>query len=67
MRCHDLFIITDVLNFASTYTRFGMQVPVAPDEHYMDLQRVILAVAGKARRISVIMPYLYEGRQYRRA
>ena len=66
VRGHDLFIITDVLNFASTYTRFGMQVPMAPDEHYMDLQRIILAVAGKARRISVIMPYLYEGRQYRR-
>jgi ribose-phosphate pyrophosphokinase len=66
VRGHDLFIITDVLNYASTYTRYSQTVSMGPDEHYQDLLRIILAVAGKARRINVILPYLYESRQYRR-
>lgn len=66
VRGHDLFIITDVLNYAGTYTRYNETVSMGPDEHYQDLLRLILAVAGKARRINVILPYLYEGRQYRR-
>ena len=67
VRGHDLFIITDVLNYASTYTRYAETVSMGPDEHYQDLLRIILAVAGKARRINVILPYLYESRQYRRS
>ena len=45
---------------------YGMNVPMSPDDHYQDLKRVIAAVSGKARRINVIMPMLYEGRQHRR-
>ena len=45
---------------------FGIKKPMTPDEHYQDLKRVILAASGKARRINVIMPYLYEGRQHKR-
>lgn len=67
VRGHDLFIITDVLNYSSTYERFGSTVSMSPDDHYQDLIRIILAVSGYARRINVILPYLYEGRRYRRA
>lgn len=63
VRGHDLFIITDVLNYASTYVRYGQQVSMSPDDHFQDLIRIILAVSGRARRISLIMPYLYEGQQ----
>ncbi|MBP8990256.1 MAG: ribose-phosphate pyrophosphokinase [Clostridia bacterium] len=66
VRGHDLFVITDVLNYASTYERFSKMVSMGPDEHYQDLVRILLAVSGKARRINVIMPYLYEGRQCQR-
>lgn len=66
VRGHDLFIITDVLNHDSYYTRYGQSVSMSPDDQYQDLVRIILAVSGKARRINVIMPYLYESRQYHR-
>ncbi len=66
VRGHDLFVITDVLNYSSTYERFGETVTMSPDDHFQDLVRIILAVSGKARRINVFLPYLYEGRQYRR-
>ena len=67
MRGHDLYIITDCFNYGVTYKMQGMTVPMSPDDHFADLKRVIAAVGGKARRISVIMPMLYEGRQHRRA
>jgi ribose-phosphate pyrophosphokinase len=67
VRGHDLFIITDVLNFDSYYSRNGQLASMGPDEHFQDLVRIILATSGQARRINLIMPYLYEGRQYRRA
>lgn len=67
VRGHDLFIITDILNYDVTYERFGQDVSTSPDDHYQNLLRVILASSGQARRINVIMPYLYESRQYRRA
>ncbi len=67
VRGHDIFIITDVLNYAASYTRYNQHASMGPDEHFQDLIRLILAVAGKARRINVILPYLYEGRQYVRA
>lgn len=66
VRGHDLFIITDVLNYDSTYIRYGETVTMSPDDQYQDLVRIILAVSGNARRVNLIMPYLYEGRQYKR-
>ena len=66
VRGHDLFIISDVTNFSCTYKMFGQVNHMSPDDHYQDLKRVILACSGKARRINVIMPFLYEGRQHKR-
>ena len=66
VRGHDLFIITDVLNYGHRYERFEQDVSVSPDEHFEDLCRIISAVHGVAKRINVIMPYLYEGRVSRR-
>ncbi|MEG0664636.1 MAG: ribose-phosphate pyrophosphokinase, partial [Clostridia bacterium] len=66
VRGHDLFIFCDVGNYSITYDMYGMEVPMSPDDHYQDLKRMISAVAGKARRISVVMPMLYESRQHRR-
>jgi ribose-phosphate pyrophosphokinase len=63
IRGHDLFIIC---NYGVTYEMYGMQVPMSPDDHYADLKRIIAATNGKARRITVIMPMLYEGRQHKR-
>lgn len=66
MRGHDLYIITDMFNHSVEYKMYGKSVPMSPDDHYQDLKRIIAAVGGKARRISVIMPMLYEGRQHKR-
>jgi ribose-phosphate pyrophosphokinase len=66
VRGHDIFIITDVVNFSCTYKMFGFSNHMSPDDHYQDLKRVILANGGRSRRINVIMPYLYEGRQHKR-
>ena len=66
MRGKDLYILSDVFNYGVTYKMRGMTVPMSPDDHYADLKRVISAVGGKARRITVIMPMLYEGRQHKR-
>lgn len=63
----DLFIIVDVCNHSLTYTINGYTNHKSPDDNYQDLKRMIAASAGKARRINVIMPFLYEGRQHRRA
>ncbi len=67
MRGKDVYIICDVFNYGVTYKMYGQMVPMSPDEHYADLKRIIAAIGGKARRITVIMPMLYEGRQHRRA
>ena len=67
MRGKDLYIICDIFNYGVTYKMYGQQVPMSPDDHYADLKRVIAAVGGKARRITVIMPMLYEGRQHKRS
>ncbi len=67
MRGHDVYIICDVFNHGVTYTMYGKEVPMSPDEHYADLKRIIGAISGKARRINVIMPMLYEGRQHKRS
>ena len=67
MRGHDVYIISDCFNYGETYTMYGQKVPMSPDDHFADLKRVIGAIGGKARRISVIMPMLYEGRQHKRS
>ena len=67
MRGHDVYIISDCFNHGVTYKMFGQEVPMSPDDHFADLKRVIAAMGGKARRITVIMPMLYEGRQHKRS
>ena len=62
----DLYLLVDVCNYSLTYSLCGHENRMSPDDHYQDLKRVIAAVGGKARRITVIMPYLYESRQHKR-
>ncbi len=62
----DAYIICDCFNYSVEYKMYGRSVPMSPDDHFQDLKRVIAALGGKARRITVIMPMLYEGRQHRR-
>lgn len=66
MRGHDVYLFCDAFNYGVTYEMYGRQVPMSPDDHFANLKRTIAALAGKARRISVIMPMLYEGRQHKR-
>ncbi len=67
LRGNDVYIICDVFNHGVKYKMYGETVPMSPDDHFQDLKRVIGAIGGKARRISVIMPMLYEGRQHKRS
>ena len=67
VRGDDLYIMVDVCNYSLTYSLFGMTNHMSPDDHFQDLKRVIAAAAGKARRINVIMPFLYESRQHKRS
>ena len=67
VRGFDLYIITDVFNYSSTYNMYGMEVPMSPYDPYADLKRVITAISGKAKRITILMPMLYEGRQHKRS
>ncbi|MDD3277863.1 MAG: ribose-phosphate pyrophosphokinase [Lachnospiraceae bacterium] len=62
----DLFILVDVCNWSITYKLCGHENHMSPDDHYQDLKRIIAAATGKAHRINVIMPFLYEGRQHKR-
>jgi ribose-phosphate pyrophosphokinase len=66
VRGMDLYILVDVVNYNETYKMFGFDNHMSPDDHFANLKRVIAAVAGKARRITVIMPYLYESLQSKR-
>lgn len=66
VRGDDIFILVDVLNHSITYKLCGMENHMSPDDHFQDLKRVIAAIGGKARRINVIMPFLYESRQHKR-
>ena len=66
IRGTDLFIMTDVCNYSLTYTVSGHINHMSPDDHYQDLKRIIAAATGKAHRINVIMPFLYESRQHKR-
>ncbi len=66
VRGDDIFILVDVCNYSLTYSLCGRENHMSPDDHYQDLKRIIAAVGGKARRITVIMPFLYESRQHKR-
>ena len=67
VRGYDIYILCDVGAYNCTYKMYGQEIPMGPDEHFMDLRRIIAAMGGKAKRITVIMPMLYEGRQHRRS
>ncbi len=66
VRGADLYLLVDVANYSLTYSLCGFKNHMSPDDHYQDLKRIIAAVGGKARRITVIMPFLYESRQHKR-
>ena len=66
VRGYDLYLLVDVANYSLTYSLCGHENHMSPDDHYQDLKRIIAAVGGKARRITVIMPFLYESRQHKR-
>ena len=67
VRGTDLYLLVDVCNYSLTYSLCGHENHMSPDDHYQDLKRIIAAVGGKARRITVIMPFLYESRQHKRS
>lgn len=67
VRGYDIFIVCDMFNYGVTYNMYGQTIPMSPDEHFANLKRAISAVGGKAHRITVIMPMLYEGRQHKRS
>ena len=67
VRGHDVYIICDCFNYGVTYKMYGVENHMSPDDHYQDLKRIIAAMGGKARRVTVVMPMLYEGRQHRRS
>lgn len=66
IRTYDIYIVMDAFNYNVTYNMYGKEHPMSPDDHYQDLKRIIAAMGGKAKRITVIMPMLYEGRQHKR-
>ena len=66
VRGDDLYLLVDVCNYSLTYSLCGMVNHMSPDDHFQDLKRMIAAAGGKAKRINVIMPFLYESRQHRR-
>ena len=66
VRGMDLYLLADVVNYSKTYKMFNITNHMSPDDHYQNLKRVIASIGGKARRITVIMPYLYESRQHKR-
>lgn len=67
VRGKDLYILVDVTNYSIEYSMYGRKCPMSPDDHYADIKRVIAACGGKARKITVIMPFLYESRQHKRS
>ena len=66
VRGYDLYLMVDVTNYNLTYSVCGYENHMSPDDHYADLKRIIAAVGGKARRITAIIPFLYESRQHKR-
>ena len=67
VRGNDLYLMVDVFNYSLTYKLYNYTNRMSPDDHFQDLKRVIAAIGGKARRITVIMPYLYESSQHKRS
>ena len=67
VRGDDIYILVDVCNYNMTYSLYGYTNHMSPDDHFQDLKRIIAAVGGKAKRITVIMPFLYESRQHKRS
>lgn len=67
VRGYDIFIVCDMFNYGISFSMYGKEYAMSPDDHYANLKRAISAVGGKARRITVIMPMLYEGRQHKRS
>ena len=67
VRGKDVYIMVDVCNYSLTYSLSGYTNRMSPDDHYQNLKRVIAAIGGKARRVNVIMPFLYESRQHKRS
>lgn len=66
VRGFDIYILVDVCAYNIKFKMYDFEVPMSPDDHFQDLKRVIAAIAGKAKRVNVIMPMLYESRQHRR-
>jgi ribose-phosphate pyrophosphokinase len=66
VRGYDIYIISDIGAYNVTFDMYGKPVPMSPDDHYQDLKRIISAIGGRAKRVNVIMPMLYEARQHRR-
>ena len=66
VRGDDLYLLVDVCNYSMTYSLSGKINHMSPDDHFQDLKRIIAAIAGKSRRITVIMPFLYESRQHKK-
>ncbi len=66
VRGDDIYLLVDVTNYSLTYSLCGQENHMSPDDHFQDLKRIIAAIGGKSRRITVIMPYLYESRQHKR-
>ena len=67
VRGKDIYLMVDVCNYSLTYSLSGHTNHMSPDDHFQNLKRVIAAIGGKARRINVIMPFLYESRQHKRS
>jgi ribose-phosphate pyrophosphokinase len=66
VRGYDLYILCDIGNYNCKFKMFDMECPMSPDDHFQDIKRIISAIAGKARRVNLIMPMLYQGRQHKR-
>ena len=66
VRGTDVFVMVDVMNYSIPYTVSGYTNHMSPDDHFQDLKRIIAAANGKARRVNVVMPFLYESRQHKR-
>ncbi len=66
VRGDDLYLLCDVTNYSVTYDMYGRQIPLSPDDHFQNIKRIVAAAGARAKRITVIMPFLYESRQHRR-
>ena len=66
VRGEDLYILVDVTNYSLTYDMYGIESHMSPDDHYANLKRIIAAAGGRAKRVTVVMPFLYESRQHKR-